>query len=200
MDILHNCIVRNLQITTFRIIKYFLFIILLGCYACENEKALSHDHDMSDKNMDISNTLDENMYTNADGDFLVDYDVEFLPYIDIELDQKVMEGVLRISALKRIEKDSAWKVAQSDCQLIDFPFENTLPLFLITDNLQVEDDKEGYMLNFYNHTGTLLRSISYSIEDWLLIIGEIRQSHYGYLPIDLGNRPKDILIMASDIN
>lgn len=167
---------------------------LICCGGCENEKSFTLEVPSFKLESDLSESSDENMYTSADGDFMVDYDVEFLPYLTGELEENILTGTLSISKIVRADRNSSWVVSQYDCQEVKFPIENTLPLFLITDNLQIEDSKEGFMLNFYDGNNQLLRTVSYSVEEWLLIIGKIRQSHYGYLPVDLNPDASDFLI------
>lgn len=173
-----------------------IFIMIFGlicCWGCENEKSLTSDAPSFKLESDLSESSDENMYTSADGDFMVDYDVEFLPYYTQETEEIILTGTLSISKIVRADHNSPWTVSQADCQQVKFPIENTLPLFLITDNLQIEDCKEGFMLNFLDNNNQILRSVSYSVEEWLIIIGQIRQSHYGYLPVDLNPNPSDLL-------
>ena len=176
-----------------RTLCVFLFCC---CWSgCEKEKSISQTEkgEMIDFYLNTLLKTDEFMHTNEAGDFLVDYEVEFLPMEESDSDAGISQGVLRISLLSRKERADEWQVKRPDFQVIPFPIEDTLPVFFITDNLQIDDANEGYRLNFYNCRNELIRTVSYSVEDWLLLIGEIRQSHYGYLEVDLSVTPHDLL-------
>ncbi|MEG1585436.1 MAG: hypothetical protein RR346_01025 [Bacteroidales bacterium] len=168
----------------------FVFCLLVGC---EKDKSLitRSDNILGLLYQDISEKTDEYSYTNSKGEFLVNYEVEFFPLRKEEMDEQMEQGELRVSSL--IRQANQWFVSDADIQIIPYPQDNTLPLFVITDNLQQEDFEEGFRLDFYNVDRQLIRSVEFSVEEWLVLISEVRQSHYGYLEVDLLPDPHDLL-------
>lgn len=182
--ILYPCF-RNCYSQGVSLYVYSIILLMLCCSACEHEQHESAEITSFRVDSDSDEISDESMYTYSDGSFRIDYSVEFLPFQYAGIDKDMINGTLLLSKMIRVDRDSLWKVVQYNCQRVTYPVQNTLPLFFITDNLHVEDHKEGYRLDFFQQENRLLWSVTYSLEEWLLIIGKIRQSYYGYLPVDL---------------
>ena len=140
-----------------------------------------------------------NATASADGaDSMAGYSIEFMPYLHQPGESGSAEGTLVVNRLMRADRNAPWRVVDTGGRSIAYPQATRLPRFVITDNLRVADELEGVRLSFHDKQGRLLRAVSYSVEEWLFLIGEIRRSSCGYLPVDLSGEGRDMLTALVD--
>jgi hypothetical protein len=168
-----------------------LLTLTLGAFA--GGCGLGDGGDASRDEAIAANAAVERIHEDAGSDSTVDYGIEFLPYRYNPDDEVQPSGVLLVSHLSRPNRDAAWRVERDADRRIAYPKADGMSQFVVRDYLAVPDELEGVRLCFYDDEGHLLRSVSYSIEEWLYLIGEIRRSSLGYLNVDLSGQGDDLI-------